>query len=267
MGWLVMEDDARGSLAGRRVLITRAPHQASELAERLRRLGAETILIPTIEIVGPESFDALDEALGRMASFDAVAFTSTNAVRAFGARVEELRLSARPRRIAVVGPATARAVEAMGLRVDTVAQVYTAEGFAETLLPEARGQKILLVLGEGAPAVLESALRVGGADVSVAAAYANRIPSGSLAAMKELFEDGGAGVDAVTFTSSSTAGHLVALLEAVGLTLPETVARISIGPVTSLALRGLGIAPHAEAEEPTLDALVEAVAARLRTSR
>jgi uroporphyrinogen-III synthase len=253
-------------LAGRRVLITRAPHQASELAERLRMLGAETILIPTIEIVPPVSFAGLDEALGRIASFDVVAFTSANAVRAFRERTDELGLRAKPRRIVVVGPATARAVEAIGLRADALPPIFTAEALAETLLPEAHGSRILLVLAEDASRTLESALTAGGADVVVAAAYTNRIPNSSLAAMQELFADGARMPDAVTFTSTSTAGHLLALLGAVGLTLPESVARISIGPITSLALGRLGLPAHVEAAEPTIDALVAAVARQLGTS-
>jgi uroporphyrinogen-III synthase len=251
-------------LAGRRILITRAPHQASELADRLSALGATPVLIPTIEIGPPTSFGALDAAVKALASFDLVAFTSANAVRAFQERAAALGVVPVPRRIAVVGPATARAIEAIGLRVDDVPPVFTAESLGQTLLPEAHGQRILLVLAEDAPAILETALRTGGAEVSVAAAYKNRIPDSSLSAMKELFAVPEAYPDAVTFTSASTAKNLLALLEAAGLTLPEVVVRASIGPITSRALVELGLAPHAEASEPTIPALVEAVAAHLR---
>jgi uroporphyrinogen-III synthase len=253
-------------LAGRRVLITRAPHQASELAARLRVLGAETILIPTIEIVSPSSFAALNEALGQLASFDVVVFTSANAVRAFRERADKLGLNLMPKRIAVVGPATARAVKAIGLQADTIPTTFTAEALAEVLLPEIRGHRVLLILAEDAPPVLQNALAAGDAHVVVAAAYANRIPEGSLAAIKDLFEDGAAKPDAVTFTSASTAGHLVALLEAAGLALPDSIARISIGPITSLALNKLGLPAHKEAAEPTLDALVTAVSEHFCTS-
>jgi len=251
-------------LAGRRILITRAPHQASELADRLSALGATPVLIPTIEIGPPKSFAALDAAIVALASFDLVAFTSANAVRAFQERAAALNVSPAPRRIAVVGPATARAVEAMGLRVDVVPPVFTAESLGQTLLPEVRGAKVLLVLAEDAPAVLEIALKRGGADVEVAAAYKNRIPATSLFAVTELFAEPAAYPDAVTFTSASTANNLVALLEAAGLRLPEAVLRASIGPITSRALVELGLAPHLEAAEPTIPALVEAVAAHLR---
>ena len=90
-------------LAGKRILITRAPHQASELSDRLRPLGAIPILIPTIEIAPPSSYAALDAALGSLASFYLIAFTSGNAVEAFHQRAQLLGLTPAPRRIAVVG--------------------------------------------------------------------------------------------------------------------------------------------------------------------
>ena len=259
------EADGLGGLPlmGRRVLITRAAGQASGLAERLRELGAETILIPTIEIVPPRSFVDLDGALRELSQFDWVGFTSANGVRAFRERADVLGIKPSGRRIAVVGPATARAVEAIGLSVDRMPLRFTAEALAEVMSAQVRGRKVLLVLAEGAGAVLERALTEAGGDVVAATAYGNRIPSGSLAAMKELLEDAARVPDAVTFTSASTAGHLMAVLEAVGLRLPADVARISIGPVTSAALAKLGIPADAEAAESTLDALVLAVVGRI----
>jgi uroporphyrinogen-III synthase len=264
-----MSDEAaapvRLALTGRRILVTRAPHQASQLADRLSALGATPILIPTIEIAPPASFAALDAALTALSSFDLVAFTSANAVEAFQQRVQLLGLTPAPCRIAVVGPATERAVAAIGLHADLVPPIFTAESLAQTIvqsvLPEAPGARILLLLAEQAPATLASALEAAGARVTVAAAYRNRVPQASLAAVAALFADPSKVPDAVTFTSASTAGNLIALLEAAGLTLPATVVRASIGPVTSRALADLGLPPHLEATEPTLTALTEALAA------
>jgi uroporphyrinogen-III synthase len=254
-------------LAGRRILITRAPHQASELGERLIKLGATPVLIPTIEIGPPPSFAALDAALGSLASFDLVAFTSANAVGAFAQRAELLGVAPKARRVAAVGPATARALGAIGLRADVLPPVFTAESLAQTLLTEVSGQRILLVLVEDAPRILEQGLVGGGAGVTVAAAYANRIPETSLAAVKALFAEPALYPDAVTFTSASTAGNLVALLDGAGLALPAAVVRASIGPITSRALCDLRLPPHLEAAEPTIAALAEALAEHLRTAR
>jgi uroporphyrinogen-III synthase len=256
--------DGELPLAGTRILITRAPHQASELADRLSALGATPVLIPTIELGSPASFAALDAAIAGLADFDLVAFTSANAVRASQERAAALGVAAAPRRIAVVGPATARAVEAMGLRVDLIPPVFSAESLGRTLQPEVRGRRILLVLAEDAPAILEAALKESGAQVTVAAAYKNRIPDGSLAAIADLFREPAAYPDAVTFTSASTAHNLTALLEAARMSLPDTVARASIGPITSRALAELGLPPHIEAAEATIPALVEAVVAELQ---
>ena len=250
-------------LKGRRILITRAAHQASELADGLRRLGATIILIPTIEIGPPSSFAALDAAIASLDASHLVAFTSANAVRAFAERAE-MRGSMPPvARIAVVGPATARAAEAIGLRVDVMPPKFTAASLAETLLPEVRGHKVLLVLAEDAPNALESTLTAGGAEVHVAAAYSNRIPKNSLSEITELLSEPDRMPDAVTFTSASTARNLAALLDAGGLSLPDSVARISIGPVTSRELFELGVPTHAEAAEATIDALIQAVRSHL----
>ncbi|HUD24026.1 MAG TPA: uroporphyrinogen-III synthase [Acidobacteriaceae bacterium] len=255
-------------LSGRRILITRAPHQASQLADRLGALGATPILIPTIEIAPPASFTGLDAALALLSGFDLVVFTSANAVEAFRQRALLLGIAPAPRRIAVVGPATVRAVEAIGHHADLVPSVFTAESLAQTIvhtvLSEVPGANILLVLAEQAPATLRSALTAAGAHVTVAAAYCNRIPQTSLAAVADLFAGPEKVPDAVTFTSASTAGNLVALLEAVGHTLPASVMRASIGPVTSRALCDLGLPPHLEAAEPTVAALAEALAAHFQ---
>jgi len=260
----------RLALTGRRILVTRAPRQASKLAEQLSALGATPILIPTIEIVPPASFAALDAALTALSSFDLVAFTSANAVEAFHQRAQLLGLTPAPRRIAVVGPATARAVDAIGLHAGVVPPTFTAESLAHTivqaLLPKVPGAHILLVLVEQAPATLASALAVAGARVTVAAAYSNHVPQASLAAVAALFAEPANYPDAVTFTSASTAGNLIALLEAAGLSLPATMVRASIGPITSRALDGLGLPPHLEAAEPTIAALVEALAAHFHAA-
>lgn len=224
-------------------------------------------MIPTIEIGPPSSFAALDAALASISGFDLVAFTSGNAVDAFQQRVRLLGLTAQPRRLAAVGPATARALEAVGLHADVMPATYTAEALGATLAPEASGCRILLVLAEDAPAVLRDALASAGARVTVAAAYRNRIPEASLAAVTSLFSSAASYPDAVTFTSASTAVNLLALLDAAGLKLPAGVVRASIGPITSRALCDIGLPPHVEAAESTIPALAAALATHFHSSR
>jgi uroporphyrinogen-III synthase len=82
-----------------------------------------------------------------------------------------------------------------------------------------------------------------------------------------MFRDPARYPDAMTFTSASSLRNLLALCEAAGVELPQEPLRISIGPVTSGALREAGYAPHGEAAEATVAALAEATMAALKNAR
>jgi uroporphyrinogen-III synthase len=246
-------------LTNKRVLITRTRHQASELATQLEALGATTILVPTIEIVPPNSFQALDAALTCLRTYDWLLFTSVNAVDAFHRRAQLLHLTQLPKKIAVIGPATLTAANAIGLTVDLVPPQYIAESLAAALLPEAPGSSFLLVRAAEARDTIPEALTAAGATVTIAEAYRNQVPPESIPALQHLFSTPANYPDAITFTSASTARNLCALLEAANLTLPPNITLASIGPITSEALRTLGHRPTIEAGEPTILALVKSL--------
>lgn len=246
-------------LANRRILITRTRHQASDLAAQLEALGATTILIPTIEIVPPTSFAAIDAALTCLGTYDWLLFTSANAVEAFHRRAQFLHLTQLPKHIAVIGPATLNAANAIGLTVDLVPPRYVGESLAESLLPEARGKSFLLVRAAQARDTIPETLTAAGATVTIAEAYRNQLPTGSIQSLHKLFASPENYPDAITFTSASTARNLCALLESASLTLPPNITLASIGPITSEALRDLGHEPIIEAQEPTIPALVQSL--------
>src|ERR1700729_1320452 len=246
-------------LANKRILIPRPRHQASELAAQLEAFGATAILIPTIEIAPPISFAALDSALTCLATYDWLIFTSANAVEAFHRRAQLLRLTQLPQHIAVIGPATERAANDIGLIADLIPRQYTGESLAQALLPEAPGKSFLLVRAAEARDILPETLTAAGATVTVAEAYRNQLPSGSIPALRHLFSTPANYPHAITFTSASTALNLCALLEAANLTLPPNITLASIGPITSEALRNLGYPPTIEAPEPTISALVQSL--------
>jgi uroporphyrinogen-III synthase len=243
-------------LTGKRILITRTRQQASELAQRLEAAGAVPILIPTIELAAPTSFCALDAALASLRSFDWLIFTSANAVQSFATRAKAQNLPLNPKKIAVIGPATRRAVEEIGLTVDLVPPKYVAESLAEALAAFAPAT-MLLVRAEQARDILPESLRAAGANLTIADAYRNLVPPDSITALQHLFAEPALHPDAITFTSSSTATNVFALLEAAGIELPRRIARASIGPITSQTLRELGFAPTSESPEPTIDALCQ----------
>lgn len=259
----------------KRVLVPRSLRQASELAEQLRARGLEPVVIPTIEQVPPNSFAALDAALASLFSFDWIVFTSANAVIAFAGRAatQGVSLADPPLPpIAVVGAATGRAVsEHLGVTPALVPEKAVAESLTEALLPHARRPdgtpaRFLLPRAEVAREVLPEALQSASAVVIVAPAYQTIIPEGAAEALQALFTEGAIGVDAITFTSSSTAQNLAALLEVSGMTLPEKVRRISIGPITSATMRDLHMPPHAEATHSTIPSLVDCVVHTLSNS-
>jgi uroporphyrinogen-III synthase len=249
-------------LTNLRILITRTRTQGSALAAGLEALGAKPILIPTIEIAPPNSFHALDAALSAIRSYDWLIFTSANAVEAFHRRAQFHHLTAIPKKIAVIGPATARAVEAIGLGVDLIPPHYVAESLAESLLPQIHTNKptnMLLIRAEQARDHLPEALTAAGATLTIADAYRNQLPPEAIPALQSLFTNPANYPNAITFTSASTATNFFNLLESANLTLPPGTALASIGPITSNTLRDLGHTPEIEAAEPTIPSLVEAL--------
>lgn len=247
-------------LAQRRILVTRTRHQASGLAAQLEALGATAILVPTIEIVSPESYTALDAALARLDTFDWLIFTSANAVEVFGQRRNPAIAA---KRIAAIGPATACAMEEMGLKPDLLPPHAVAESLAAELTPYAAHSHMLLVRAAEARDTLPETLQAAGAVVTIAEAYRNRVPPDAIPALRAIFASPDTWPDAITFTSTSTARNLLSLLDAAGIVLPERIVLASIGPITSQTLRDLGHPPHVEAAEHTIPALVRSLALHL----
>jgi uroporphyrinogen-III synthase len=260
-------------LQNKRILITRARHQASDLATQLEALGATPILIPSIEIVPPETFAPLDAALAQLHRYDWLIFTSANAVEIFSQRTarmnipttRELFSPTQPKlpRIAVIGPATAKAVQGIGLSVDLIPAKYIAESLAEALAPYAANANMLLIRAEQARDILPESLIAAGAHLTIADAYRNQTPPDSISALQQLFSTPTSYPDAITFTSASTARNLIALLDAANLTLPSGITLASIGPITSQTLRDLGHTPSCEAMEPTIPALIQSLLSHL----
>jgi uroporphyrinogen-III synthase len=249
-----------GPLAGRRIVVTRAAQQSGGLRERLEQQGAEVLLLPTIEIVPPESYAPLDDALRQARDFDWLVVTSANAVRVMDERLTALGLGAQSLahvRCAAVGPSTADALRSMGLAVDVVPERYVGEALAHALADRVRGQRVLLVRAAVARDVVPQALKAAGAQVTVVDAYRTVVPADGVGRARAVFTDEPL-PDAVLFTSGSTVSHLLDVLREAGLAFPPQVACVSIGPVTSAALREAGLVVAAEAETASLDGLVNA---------
>ncbi len=247
-------------LAGRRVLVTRAAHQAGKLSEGLRALGAEPVEVAVLEIRPPESFDALDKALRSLDSYDWLILTSANSVRAILDRAAHLNIpvhkSASPR-VAAVGAATASVARDAGYSVAIVPSAYVAESLVAEFAPLASGQRTLLARAAIARDVIPDALRAAGAIVDVVEAYQNVLPEAAPDLLRAAL---GKGIDAAAFTSSSSVTHLADAARAAGVAFPFAgVAAISIGPITSETLRSFSWEPAAEARPSDVPGLIQAI--------
>lgn len=258
------DQHARLPLAGRCIAITRPSEQAPTFAEQLEAAGARVVTLPTIAIASAADTTDLDHALANLATFDWVILTSVNGVHAVADRLTALGLGweARGRaRIAVIGPATARALEEQGVTPDYMPDEYVAEAILDGL-GNVAGQRVLLARADIARRALADALRVRGADVVEVAAYRTIPQLADPVALRRLLEDDRP--DAITFTSSSTVTGLMESIIAQGRAPDQVLAGIilaCIGPITAETMRTFGLAPAICATDYTIPGLLRAIIA------
>ncbi len=254
-------------LFGKRIVVTRARRQASELVQCLRSLGGEPLELPTIAVREPEAWESLDRALDQIEAYHWLLFTSANAVESFFGRLRARGRDIRDLKgilLGAIGPGTARSLESLCMRVDLTPDEYTAEALLGALARiGVEGKRILIPRALEAREVLPERLRDLGAAVDVAVAY-QTVPSGLTSEeVRDLFTQGR--VDAITFTSSSTVKNFVGIVGQENLQgLLQGVTVACIGPITASTARGLGISPDVVAKQYTIMGLVEALVDHFR---
>jgi uroporphyrinogen-III synthase len=269
-----MKPNEKRPLAGTRILIGRARHQAGSLSISLRSLGASVIEIPFIEIRKPQSYRPLDDALRNIENYDWLILTSANGVEAMWERVRKLRITRRNLKhlqIAAIGPATKKAIVKHGLKVKMVPEEYVAESVVKSLRDKVNGKRVVLIRAKVARDVIPEELRAAGAMVDVVEAYETVVPETSRVRLRALMRNEKRRPHIVTFTSSSTARNFGDLLGRSGISRLHTnrgkvtadsfdgMQFASIGPVTSATLRELHMPPAIEAREFTMGGLVRAI--------
>ena len=265
---VVTQVEAGKPLTGRVVLITRAREQAGAFAELLEAAGARVLLVPTIAIEPPESWDPLDAALD--GAFAWVVFTSVNGVAMVRRRVDATgrgRAMLEGARIAAIGPATAAALTAWGLAPEVVPGEYVAEALVERLRPLIRpGERVLLPRAAETRDLLVRELAALGAAVTEVPAYRTRAATEQAPGLREALSEGR--VDVVTFTSSSTVRSFCALFGAAEL--PRLMAGVTvacIGPITRATAQGRGLAPRIVPTDYTIPGLARAIVAHFEPAR
>jgi uroporphyrinogen-III synthase len=248
-------------LAGTRILVGRARHQAGSLSTSLRGLGAAVVEIPFIEIQKPKSYQPLDDALKNIKSYEWMILTSANGVEAMWQRVRRLRITRRGLKhlqIAAIGPATKAAIVKHGLKVKMVPEEYVAESVVKGLRDKIKGKCVVLIRAKVARDVIPEELRKAGAEVDVVEAYETVVPEKSRTRLRALMKSNRR-PHIVTFTSSSTAKNFAELLGDSRDGLLKGVKFASIGPVTSATLRELQMPVAIEAREFTMGGLIRAI--------
>jgi uroporphyrinogen-III synthase len=246
-------------LQNKRIVITRPRKQAQPFAEKLRLLGAEPIVFPTIAVSPVNDTSSLDQALYDLASYDWMVLSSVNAVESVWARLEALQIQELPQtlKIAAVGPKTATSLSKRGVQPNFVPEEYKAEAMLSGLgNPE--GRWVLLPTADLARDVLPDEISKTGGVAHVVTAY-HTIPTqpdqDGLLALK-------AGVNVITFTSPSTVTNFITLLEGAGLdprNLPGNPIFACIGPITAGAAHEQGLHVDIQPEEYTQEGLISVI--------
>ncbi len=250
-------------LMGKRIVVTRARAQASDLVKRLSDLGAACLECPTIEVAPPDDWAPLDTAIENLSDYEWIVFTSVNGVKFFFERLFEKGRDVRALHqlnTAAIGPVTAKQLLDFGLRSDIIPKSYRAESVAEAFEnEEVSGKKILLPRAKEARPILPTELTKMGAHVDEVTTYCTKEVSDNADVLIAGLKEGT--TDIITFTSSSTVKNFKALLprsEDMNELL-RGVAIACIGPVTADTAKELGFEVHIVAESFTVPGLCEAI--------
>ncbi len=250
----------------KRILVTRTREQASSLVLGLEERGASCLECSTINIQPLEDYKEFDGELERLEEYHWVLFTSINGIKYFFERLHAKGMDARDLKgpaFGCVGKATADALFQYGISADLIPSTFTGEGLAKSLLDQGvEGRNILIPRAKEGQEYLPETLRGAGAQVVVVPVYQN-IPEDSQAetVRKELGENG---IDMVTFTSSSTVSNFIAMLKVESKEeLQQLLAGVkiaAIGPITAKTVVDSGLTVDVEAEEHSVDGLIDVIA-------
>lgn len=255
-------------LFGKKIVVTRARDQASELVERIEELGGEAIefpLIRTAPVTEDADCAALADALERLATFDWLVFTSTNGVRYFFRELRERAIDVRRirARVAAVGSQTAEALAEHGLIADLIPEPFRAEQLVpafESLLHMEQlhaGAKVLLARAKVAgQEVVEQLASLGLAVTDVACYQTGPADEQDPYAIEQLLAGK---VDVITFTSASTVRYFFQKMSVFSYVIPANCQTVCIGPVTAAAAREAGVQVTTVADRATIDSLVKSI--------
>ena len=260
------------SLANRTVLV--APSEDQELVAELTRHGARVITWPKVEIIDPESFADLDEAIQNLFGYDWLIFANTNAARFFlrrfqhmGHEISELDAV----RVCALDDATRQQLEESHVHVDLVPERPATDGVLAALETytggrgSLRGLNFLLPRANISRDYLRPAIEDAGARVDSVAAYRTAGHNSELVQLAVLLEGGG--IDCLVFITPASVRDFAQLFDTNDLPrLLKEVAVACINQATTQAAAEFGVRPQITRAESTIPALAHAIAFHFSSS-
>ena len=265
-------------LAGRKILLTRPKELISEMAGRLRRMGAEVLEMPAIETVPIQPNPALEDCFQKdpkgaaysqktAGRTDWMVFTSPTGVRIFMDWFlpdHDIRDLAGIR-IAAIGEGSAKKLRQYGIRCDFVPTVYDGETLGRELAQEIRQEReahndipaavrvLIPRAAIGSRELVEELEKVGDIEILDIPTYTTEYAAEGIVDAREQIENGE--IHYAVFTSASTVRGFSAVMEGADL---SRIKAVCIGRQTRAAAQAQGMQTRM-AEKATLDALLDAV--------
>lgn len=254
-------------LGGMKIAVTRPKDRSSALAGKLTNLGAEVVVLPTIETEALADESGLEEALSRILEYDWIAFTSPAGVKVFYDELKRLRMDIRSLcglRFAAIGEGTKKAIEEKGILVELMPEVYSGKALGEALAErlkaereEGRGVKLLLPRSKIGTEDVIAPLNAAGIPVCDLPVYDTVCLPGSDYAFYD------ESVDYVAFTSASTVRGFVRMNEGADFT---KVKAVCIGEQTAAEAKACGM-QITISEKATMESMTDCLLAIKAASR
>ncbi|MFZ2807473.1 MAG: uroporphyrinogen-III C-methyltransferase [Desulfosalsimonadaceae bacterium] len=254
-------------LFGKKIVVTRARAQASDMVARLTDLGAECLEYPVIKTVPPDDYARLDKAINTLSGYHWIIFTSVNGVDFFFNRLGENGYDARALgglRTACIGPVTAERLKSHGIATDILPDSFQAESIIKAFKNEPlTGKRVLLPRAAEARMILPEELSKMGAKVDEIAVYRTVDDTEHIDQLIRQLED--QAIDLITFTSSSTVTNFKKLIPEDRFdALMEHTAIAAIGPITAETADKNGFRVNISADTFTIPGLCDAIVRHYR---
>jgi uroporphyrinogen-III synthase len=250
-------------LHNRKIVVTRSKAQAAGFIEKLKALGAHPILFSTIQIREAEDWQACDEAIEELSSYDWLIFSSLNGAHFFLSRLRQGKIDAIDANIAAVGKTTAKAVLSLGHKVDLMPEEFSARGVLRSLEKfNIQGKRFLLPTSNIGREELHNGLRQRGALVTKVEVY-RTVANRALDEERMRLQIQSGDIDCITFFSPSAFNFFIdimgrSVIDDIGANSIEIAA---MGPVTAEAIHAaklkVDIQPAKSQEEDLVMALVD----------